>query len=141
VFAKIAAKISDAGSLRGGGGGRLRRRRRESVGSIRAFCPRSARQHAFRRALPQNFFRLVNPALWALVMAAKVRARGAHRAHARQNLAPQDTTKTRVSSALLQCAQIFFARARGGKICRRAILRKARRVRAATAGRGAYTQN
>jgi hypothetical protein len=141
VIAKIVAKISDAGSLHGGGGGRLRRRRRESVGSIRAFCARSARQHAFRRALPQNFFALVNPALWTLILAAKVRASSAQRARARQNLAPQDAIQTRVSSALLRCAQIFFARARGGKICRRAILRKARRVRAATAGRGAYTQN
>jgi hypothetical protein len=139
--AKTAAKISEAGSLRGGGGGRLRRRRRESVGPICAFCASKRRRHAFRKALPQNFFGLVNPLLWALVVPAKARASGAQRVRAQQNFASEDATKVRISSALLRCVQIFFARARGGKISRRVILRKARRVRAAAAGRGAYTQN
>jgi hypothetical protein len=91
--------------------------------------------------LPQNFFGVVNPSSEAVIAAAKARAGGAQRACAQQCCAPRDATKARISSALLQCAQIFFARARGGKILRRAILRKARRARAAAAGRGAYTQN
>jgi hypothetical protein len=138
---KTAAKISEAGSLRGGGGGRLRRRRRESVGPICAFCASKCRRHAFRKALPQNFFGLVNPLLWALIVPAKARASGAPRMRAQQNFAPEDATKARISSALLQRMQILFARVRGGKISRRSILRKARRVRTAAAGRGAYTQN
>ncbi|MGA9321350.1 MAG: hypothetical protein WBW06_09885, partial [Xanthobacteraceae bacterium] len=75
----------------------------------------------------------MNPLLWALIAPAKARASGAQRVRAQQNFAQEDATQTRISSALLRCVQIFFARARSGKISRRVILRKARRVRAAAA--------
>jgi hypothetical protein len=91
--------------------------------------------------LPQNFFGVVNPSSEAVIAPAKARAGGAQRACAQQCCVPRDATKPRISSALLQCVQIFFARARGGKISRRVILAKSRRVRAAAVGRGAYTQN
>jgi hypothetical protein len=140
-WSKRRRKSPTRGSLHGTGRSRLRPRQSESVGAFCAFCASKRRRHAFRKALPQNFFGLVNPPLWALIVPAKARASGAQRVRAQQNFAQEDATQTRISSALLRCVEIFFARARGGKISRRVILRKARRVRAAAAGRGAYTQN
>jgi hypothetical protein len=138
---ETAAKISDARRRRGIAHGARRRRRRESVGSIRAFCASKGRQRAFRGPSPQNFFGLVNPPLQAVIAAAKACGGGARRARTQRSCAQRHTTKTRISSALLQREQIFFAHAYGGEIYRRAIFRNLRRIRAATAGRGAYTQN
>jgi hypothetical protein len=84
---------------------------------------------------------LVNPPLRAVIAAANERVSGVLRARTQQCCMQGDATKTRISSALLRREQIFFARARGARIYRRAIFRKSRHARTATAGRGPYTQN
>ena len=107
AFAKSTPKISHAALSRGAARGRERRRWRELVGSIRAFCVAKGPQTRPRRRPAQNFFGLVNP---ALLRPSRLRKCTPTPRAARASPTQRRATivaKTRVSSALLQRAQIL----------------------------------
>ena len=107
AFAKSTPKISHAALSRGAARGRERRRWRELVGSISRVLRRQRPADASTEASGAKFFWLGESGTITAVAATKVHANAACRARSPTQRRATIVAKTRVSSALLQRAQIL----------------------------------